>query len=604
MSHYDTSNLAPEEMEAFLDAANMTFHIAPRLASPPSSSSVPSASSESSSTSTTSFAPPTPPTQTQNLQTTLPSFSSIATPGTPSSTGHSCEDHVTSVSSATSGLIPAPMTISFSVDQTYGELIDKIKQLWMRTVTELYYKDSEGDWVQLRNGNDYAEMLNYVVLEDGADVLLEVVLGDMANMSTVGGLMSPPSSSVNSKPMLNTSSIGGTSSVSSSASTVETISNNNDGSSRLGNLQAVTSFSTCSSTGSALSPQTEDGSSRPKFDTSLPLTKEKTGPWIKGQILGKGSYGSVYLGLQQSDGTIMAVKELKLDTFDDKTLQSVRKELLFLQKLKHENIVSMLGTELETQAAPQMSGGLPPPPGAGGKTLYIFLEYAVGGTLSSLLQHRKEDPSSTHPTTKPQTDNTLPAGNVKSKSDNRDTNDGNGQDGNHTADGGLPTKMVQNFTKQILDGLHYLHEQSIVHRDLKCDNILVGTDNTLKLADFGCSSELNTIMGRSTKGCQSLVGTPMYIAPEVVLNESYGTKADVWSLGCIVSEMLTGKQPWPVVDNPYSLLWRIGKDGEMPPNVPQEGLGETAHAFLDVCLVRDPTKRASVEELLQHPFVC
>lgn len=99
--------------------------------------------------------------------------------------------------------------------------------------------------------------------------------------------------------------------------------------------------------------------------------------------------------------------------------------------------------------------------------------------------------------------------------------------------------MVKLYTKKILKGLEYLHYHNVIHRDIKAGNVLVNVDGVCKLADFGTAKE--ALNKDKTK---SLAGTPCWMAPEVIKEIPYGRQIDIWSIGCLVIEMLTGEHPW------------------------------------------------------------
>jgi len=181
--------------------------------------------------------------------------------------------------------------------------------------------------------------------------------------------------------------------------------------------------------------------------------------------------------------------------------------------------------------------------------------------------------------------------------------------------GGSLTSLVRKFerlsepvmcfyTLQILRGLEFLHAKKVVHRDIKGENILIDGHGVAKLADFGCSKALADIANRSQAGCDTLVGSPYWMAPEVIKNEAYGTKADIWSVGCTVVEMLNGGDPpWHnKFDNVYSAMFFIAGTTEIPNNVPDE-ISENCRHFLARCFERDVSKRATAQELLRHPWL-
>ncbi|RZC83038.1 hypothetical protein C5167_045826 [Papaver somniferum] len=109
---------------------------------------------------------------------------------------------------------------------------------------------------------------------------------------------------------------------------------------------------------------------------------------------------------------------------------------------------------------------------------------------------------------------------------------------------GLPETQVRHYTKSIILGLKHIHDHGYVHRDIKPDNILICKNNIAKIAGFGHSKKLNPFKKDTRKNKRFLKGTPLYMAPETVLHGEYGSSCDVWALGCVVLEMLTGKQAW------------------------------------------------------------
>ena len=127
--------------------------------------------------------------------------------------------------------------------------------------------------------------------------------------------------------------------------------------------------------------------------------------------------------------------------------------------------------------------------------------------------------------------------------------------------GRLNESMIRSYTDAILCGIHYLHRQGIVHCDIKGKNVLVGT-NGVKLADFGSAKRF-----AGNEKCQKtlqLRGTPLWMAPEVVKQVEQGPASDIWSLGCTVLEMATGRPPWNNVSNPVAAIYQIGRTEELP----------------------------------------
>jgi len=164
--------------------------------------------------------------------------------------------------------------------------------------------------------------------------------------------------------------------------------------------------------------------------------------------------------------------------------------------------------------------------------------------------------------------------------------------------------------------LNYLHSRGIVHRDIKSENILVDSDGKLKLTDVSCSSMFNSKNNIEDKvfmfdieqsgECdliESLKGTILWMAPEVINQKKYGRKADIWSFGCTLIELITGRNPWNNlnIDNYMQALYKIGKS-ELIPEYPKNS-SKSLKSFLDCCLNRSYLERSNVKELLNHPFL-
>ncbi|XP_039613245.1 uncharacterized protein map3k19 isoform X1 [Polypterus senegalus] len=264
--------------------------------------------------------------------------------------------------------------------------------------------------------------------------------------------------------------------------------------------------------------------------------------WSKGEILGRGAYGTVYLGLT-SHGQLIAIKQVTLDSSDEaaakKEFQRLQEEVDLLKTLNHVNIVGFLGTCLEENV------------------VSIFMEYVPGGSIANIINRF----------------------------------------------GPLPEKVFAIYTKQILQGVEYLHENRVIHRDIKGNNIMLMPSGIIKLIDFGCAKRLaflNT-SSKSSELLKSMHGTPFWMAPEVINETGHGGKSDIWSIGCTVFEMATGKPPLAYMDR-LAALYYIGANKGLMPSLP-EHFSENARDFVQLCLKSEQRERPSAKELLTHPFI-
>jgi mitogen-activated protein kinase kinase kinase ANP1 len=280
-------------------------------------------------------------------------------------------------------------------------------------------------------------------------------------------------------------------------------------------------------------------------ETSSKTKSEPKTWWKKGKEIGRGSYGTVFLGMNNETGSLLAIKEVSFARRTPAQIRELRREINFLRSFKHKNVVSYIGTEVDE------------------RTLYIFTEWVSGGSLLSVLK---------------------------------------------TFRGRLHENVVRMYTKQILMGLEYLHQNKVVHRDIKPANILVDDRGHVKLADFGASKEwVGNAEKRNGKKFSggALVGTPYYMAPEVVSSDkgNVGFPSDIWSVGCSVLELLTGKPPWKSRNfkNLAALMYHLGSLTE-PPEI-SEKIGDDARSFLTHCLYVNPDRRPDATSLLKHRFI-
>lgn len=286
----------------------------------------------------------------------------------------------------------------------------------------------------------------------------------------------------------------------------------------------------------------DDLSTDDEFDLAIP--SRTTNKWVKGRLIGAGSFGQVYLGMDATSGLLMAVKQVELPkgngpNHDRKKsmLSALEREIELLKVLEHENIVQYLYSSLDDEF------------------LNIFLEYVPGGSVATLLQNY----------------------------------------------GAFEETLVRNFVRQILRGLNYLHERDIIHRDIKGANILVDNKGGVKISDFGISKKAdgNIMPGGNRMNRPSLQGSVFWMAPEVVKQTGHTKKADIWSVGCLVVEMLTGEHPWAQLTQ-MQAIFKIGSSAK--PTIPTD-ISPEAQEFLQKTFEINHELRPPAADLLQHPWL-
>ncbi|XP_053830496.1 mitogen-activated protein kinase kinase kinase 4 isoform X5 [Vidua macroura] len=265
--------------------------------------------------------------------------------------------------------------------------------------------------------------------------------------------------------------------------------------------------------------------------------RKVTFKWQRGNKIGEGQYGKVYTCISVDTGELMAMKEIRFQPNDHKTIKETADELKIFEGIKHPNLVRYFGVELHREE------------------MYIFMEYCDEGTLEEVSKL------------------------------------------------GLQEHVIRLYSKQITIAINVLHEHGIVHRDIKGANIFLTSSGLIKLGDFGCSVKLKNNTQTMPGEVNSTLGTAAYMAPEVITRakgEGHGRAADIWSLGCVVIEMVTGKRPWHEYEHNFQIMYKVGM-GHKPP-IPDK-VSPEGKDFLCHCLESDPKMRWTASQLLDHPFV-
>jgi len=162
--------------------------------------------------------------------------------------------------------------------------------------------------------------------------------------------------------------------------------------------------------------------------------------------------------------------------------------------------------------------------------------------------------------------------------------------------GVLSEQEISIIAREVLEGLKYLANQGKLHRDIKAANILLSKNGAVKLADFGATGQLTDTMTK----CNTFVGSPYWMAPEVLSQNKYDFKADIWSLGITCIEMATGSPPHSKIP-PLRLMMVI--PNQDPPSLDSKKYSAEFCDFVKICLTKDPEERPSIKDLLSHKFI-
>lgn len=237
-------------------------------------------------------------------------------------------------------------------------------------------------------------------------------------------------------------------------------------------------------------------------------------------------------------GDKVAIKQMILSKQPRREL--IVNEILVMKDSKHKNIVNFLEAYLKTD-----------------DDLWVVMEFMEGGSLTDIIENSPAANSGLSPLTEPQ---------------------------------------IAYIVRETAQGLKFLHDKHIIHRDIKSDNVLLDTRARVKITDFGFCAKLTE--NRSKRA--TMVGTPYWMAPEVVKQREYDEKVDVWSLGIMTIEMLESEPPY-LNEDPLKALYLIATNGTPKLKHPEQ-LSLDIKRFLSVCLCVDVRYRASTEELLVHNF--
>ncbi|CAH1789656.1 unnamed protein product [Owenia fusiformis] len=298
-----------------------------------------------------------------------------------------------------------------------------------------------------------------------------------------------------------------------------------------------------SSRGSAGSLSTSSSSSGqvPDFDSPEGRRRRETprAPtnWKRGKILGSGAFGQVFVCYDGDTGRELAVKQVPLGTPTSETSKEIKAlecEIQLLKNIHHDRIVQYYGCQEDE------------------KHLCIFMDYMAGGSVKDELRTY----------------------------------------------GACKENVTRKYTRQVLEGLAYLHDRLIVHRDIKGANILRDAAGNVKIGDFGASKRLQTIA--TSTGMKSVIGTPYWMSPEVINGDGYGRKADIWSVGCTVVEMLTKNPPW-IEFEAMAAIFKIATTDTPKYELPKE-TSDVARDFLRIIFRKKQQERPTAEELLRHKF--
>jgi len=292
----------------------------------------------------------------------------------------------------------------------------------------------------------------------------------------------------------------------------------------------------------ALDPNDSEVPYAPEGDTSInvgdkdrPETSQSS-KWIKGALINAGSLSKVYLGMDAATGLLMAVKQVELPLRGSISNSERRKAMLRTLECETELLKNLKHENIVQYFYSSLDDNY----------MNMFFEYVPAGSVSALLRSY----------------------------------------------GAFEEPLMRSFVRQTLEGLGYLHVRNIVHRNIKGTNILVDNKGGIKISDF-------SIAKKDGDNILTLQGAVFWMAPEVATQRICSPKADIWSVGCLVIEMVTGEHPWPTLTQTQA-LFKLGFSATPP--IPSH-ISSTACDFLQRAFEIDCEQRPPAAELLQHPWM-
>ena len=255
-------------------------------------------------------------------------------------------------------------------------------------------------------------------------------------------------------------------------------------------------------------------------------------------LIGKGASSEVYQARCLANGRDLAIKLINLEVYP-LDLDFLRQEVAFWSSSQHDNIVGYYGSFVA------------------GATLYILMEFLSGGSVYDIMRYKFKN-------------------------------------------GFQDEMIIATILKSITEALEHIHQNGQIHRDIKPGNAIIGEDGSVKIGDFGVAATL-VEGGQRKRARYTQIGTPCYMAPEVLKGAGHTEKADIWSLGITAIELGTGSAPY--ADLPEMAIVQKILNAP-PPHLPRDREFSSEYRdFVRKCLNYNANKRPSASDLLKHPFM-